>query len=31
MILADASIWPDARQAIHAAAQSLSFAAYIQE
>jgi hypothetical protein len=31
MILADASIWMDARQAIHAAAQSLSLAADIQE
>jgi hypothetical protein len=31
MILADTSIWMDARQAIHAAAQSLPFAADIQE
>jgi hypothetical protein len=31
MIFADTSIWMNARQAIHAAAQSLSFAADIQE
>jgi hypothetical protein len=31
MILADASDWMDARQAIYAVAQSLSFVADIQE